>query len=70
MGLTANQQKQMTSISELKKQMDRPRGISINRMPKSCADLRVIGHALSGIYPVKGSGDIEMIYCDMTSSIY
>ena len=35
-------------------------------MPSSCADLRVIGHALSGLYSVMGATQVESVYCDFT----
>jgi hypothetical protein len=39
-------------------------------MPKSCADLKGIGHTLfsSGLYPVLGQKLVEMVYCDFDKS--
>ena len=42
---------------------------SINRMPSSCADLKLIGHVLSGFYTVKGNGVLNSVYCDFTKSV-
>jgi hypothetical protein len=33
-------------------------------MPESCADLRKIGHRLSGLYSIKKSDGIHSVYCD------
>lgn len=65
--LLTNQQKQSADIVELRRKSDRPRGTSINRMPETCADLYTIGHTLSGIYPIRGVNQIEMVYCEMAS---
>ena len=35
-------------------------------MPTSCADLRIIGHILNGFYLIKGTKNIETVYCDFT----
>jgi hypothetical protein len=39
-------------------------------MPKSCADLRGIGHTTfsSGLYPILGEKFVEMVYCDFDKS--
>lgn len=36
----------------------------IEEMPKSCEDLWRLGHSLNGIFAVKGSKNIESVYCD------
>jgi hypothetical protein len=40
-------------------------------MPKSCADLRGIGHTSfsSGMYSIMGKNIVEMVYCDFTKSL-
>jgi hypothetical protein len=40
--------------------------ISINGLPSSCADLKMIGHIWSGFYSVMGSAKMESVYCDFT----
>jgi hypothetical protein len=40
--------------------------VFINGLPSSCADLKMIGHTLSGIYSVMGSAKMESVYCDFT----
>ena len=35
-------------------------------IPKSCADLRYMGHSASGIYLIMGVGKVETVYCDFT----
>ncbi|XP_046645838.1 uncharacterized protein LOC124336182 [Daphnia pulicaria] len=35
-------------------------------LPKSCQDLRLIGHTLNGFYSVMGSAKMESVYCDFT----
>ncbi|KAI9563440.1 hypothetical protein GHT06_010903 [Daphnia sinensis] len=39
---------------------------SIGRMPRTCADLRLIGHLRSGFYSVMGNRRLESVYCDFT----
>jgi hypothetical protein len=60
-------QRQNEEIAELRRRSDRPAGKSLTRMPANCHDLKTMGHALSGIYPVKGDDNIDMVYCNMTS---
>ena len=38
-------------------------------MPKSCEDLKKIGHKKSGLYPVMGTKTVDNVYCDFTKSI-
>ena len=38
--------------------------VSINGLPSSCDDLKIIGHTLNGFYFIAGSAMIEFIYCD------
>ncbi len=40
--------------------------VSINGLPSSCADLKMIGHTLNGFYSVMGSAKMESVYCDFT----
>jgi hypothetical protein len=40
--------------------------VSINGLPSSCGDLKMIGHIWNGIYFVMGSSMMESIYCDFT----
>jgi hypothetical protein len=40
--------------------------ISINGLPSSCGDLKMIGHTLNGFYSVMGSAKMESVYCDFT----
>ncbi len=37
---------------------------SINGLPSSCGDLKMIGHTLNGFYSIAGSTMIESVYCD------
>ncbi len=60
-------QRQNEEIAELWRKSDRPPGKPLTRMPANCRDLKTMGHALSGIYPVKGDDNIDMVYCNMTS---
>jgi hypothetical protein len=39
-------------------------------MPKSCVDLWLIGHTLSGFYSVMGSVKMESVLCDFTKLPY
>ncbi|KZS16599.1 Uncharacterized protein APZ42_017164 [Daphnia magna] len=39
---------------------------TIGRMPRTCADLRLIGHLKSGFYSVMGNKRLESVYCDFT----
>ncbi len=40
--------------------------VAIPGLPSSCADLKMIGHTLSGFYSVLGSAKMESLYCDFT----
>jgi hypothetical protein len=40
--------------------------VFISGMPRTCADLRGLGHALNGMYLVMGIDSIENIYCDFS----
>jgi hypothetical protein len=64
--LFSGHQKQTDEIAELKIKSDRLPGKVITRMPANCQDLKTMGHALSGIYPVRGVDHIDMVYCNMT----
>ena len=40
--------------------------VSINGLPSSCDDLKIIGHTLNGFYSVVGSTMMEFVYCDFS----
>lgn len=40
--------------------------LSVSGVPRSCFDLWIIGHTLSGIYLVMGAAQVETVYCDFT----
>ncbi len=40
--------------------------VSINGLPSSCGDLKMIGHIWSGFYFVMGPVKMESVYCDFT----
>ena len=40
--------------------------VSINGLPSSCGDLKMIGHIWSGFYSVMGSAMLESVYCDFS----
>ena len=42
----------------------------VSDYPKSCDDLWKLGHSLNGFYPIRGDRNVELIFCDFTSSIY
>ena len=62
--LTLSRQRQSAEIAELK---NKTMSSTSAGMPKSCHDLKKMGHLLSGIYSVQGDTNIEMVYCDMTT---
>ena len=35
-------------------------------MPKSCADLRYLGHTINGLYLIMGTEKVETVFCDFT----
>ena len=35
-------------------------------MPKSCADLRYLGHSSNGLYLIMGTEKVETVFCDFT----
>ncbi len=39
---------------------------SINGLPSSCSDLKMIGHIWNGFYSVVGSAMMESVYCDFS----
>jgi hypothetical protein len=43
-----------------------PSAVSINGLPSSCGDLKMIGHIWSGFYSVMGLAKMESVYCDFT----
>ena len=40
--------------------------VSVNGLPSSCADLKIIGHIWNGFYSVMGNTTMESVYCDFT----
>jgi hypothetical protein len=40
--------------------------VSINGLPSSCADLKMIGHIWNGFYSVMGTAKMESVYCDFS----
>ncbi len=40
--------------------------VTINGLPSSCGDLKVIGHIWSGFYSIAGSTMMESVYCNFT----
>ena len=43
-----------------------PSLVSINGLPSSCDDLKIIGHTLNGFYSIAGSAMMESVYCDFS----
>ena len=37
-----------------------------NKLPKSCVDLKIMGHSLSGMFLIKGVKTVETVFCDFT----
>ena len=37
-----------------------------SNMPKSCADLKIMGHTSSGIFLIKGVKTVETVFCDFS----
>ena len=35
-----------------------------SKIPRSCADLRSMGHVSSGLFSVMGAKSVEMVFCD------
>ena len=35
-------------------------------MPKSCAELRYLGHVASGLYLIMGTDKVETVFCDFS----
>ena len=40
--------------------------VAVVGIPKSCSDLWLFGHTLSGLYSVMGGKQVESVYCDFT----
>jgi hypothetical protein len=36
------------------------------QLPKSCVDLKIMGHTLSGMFLIKGVKTVETVFCDFT----
>ena len=41
--------------------------VAANGMPKSCADLRYLGHTANGLYQIMGTEKVETVFCDFTA---
>jgi hypothetical protein len=61
-------QQQETILSALLNDKKEPSSevSSINGLPSSCSDLKMIGHILNGFYSIVGSTMMESVYCDFT----
>ncbi len=40
--------------------------VSVNGLPSSCSDLKMIGHSLNGFYSIVGSAMMESVFCDFS----
>ena len=40
--------------------------VSVNGLPSSCGDLKMIGHSLNGFYSIVGSAMMESVFCDFS----
>jgi hypothetical protein len=40
--------------------------VSVNGLPSSCGDLKLIGHTLNGFYSIVGATMMESVYCDFS----
>ena len=40
--------------------------VSVNGLPSSCSDLKLIGHTLNGFYSIVGSAVMESVFCDFS----
>ena len=40
--------------------------VSVNGLPSSCSDLKLIGHTLNGFYSIVGSAMMESVFCDFS----
>ena len=38
-------------------------------MPKSCADLRYLGHSSNGLYLIMGTEKVETVFCDFAAAL-
>ena len=41
--------------------------VAATGIPKSCADLRYMGHTANGLYLIMGTEKVETVYCDFTA---
>ena len=64
--LAISRQRQSADIAELKNKT--VSSTPIRGLPKSCLDLKQMGHVFSGIYPLRGDTNIEMVFCDMSTT--
>lgn len=42
------------------------KAIKFSGMPRSCSDLKSIGHTLNGLYSVLGTKQVETLHCDFS----
>lgn len=42
---------------------------SINGLPSSCGDLKMLGHTLGGMYSIMGTAMVESVFCDFTKHV-
>ena len=40
--------------------------VAATAMPKSCAELRYLGHVASGLYLIMGTDKVETVFCDFS----
>jgi hypothetical protein len=40
--------------------------VSVNGLPSSCSDLKMIRHSLNGFYSIVGSAMMESVFCDFS----
>ena len=45
---------------------DNKTAVAASGIPKSCADLRYLGHSASGLYLIMGTVKVETVYCDFS----
>ena len=43
------------------------KSVAATGIPKSCADLRYMGHSANGLYLIMGTDKVETVYCDFTA---
>ncbi len=58
--------KSSPNINSVNEQIPDLKSVATTGMPKSCADLRYIGHTVNGLYLILGTEQIETVFCDFT----